>query len=266
MSEHQLSSDDARRFRVQVLTLHAAGAIAVIIASDAAGDAIMDNVADAAGISVVDAALTAALAVAGDQRVTMLTATRTAVWNVTRTATRDVVKNVAWSGGTSRQIAYASCRSIIIDRKKIYASIDAMGDRISSDFMTAGDVVKHCTVMMAFDREQIVQLQLTVQLKMLDYLLSYEYAISFLRSHDGEAHFLLMKKHQELTRRLSLEGDYALLLAPREDVSMLSTLLPLLPIVLVKVIVEYCSLSLQDLDDEEEVYNRLLTSKKFIIP
>ena len=67
-----------------------------------------------------------------------------------------------------------------------------------------------------------------------------------------------MKKHSQLIRLLGLEKFYAKLVAPQYDVTTLSSWLPGLPIVLVEIIVEYGHLHLNNSDDFDESYNRLL--------
>ena len=67
--------------------------------------------------------------------------------------------------GEHHKIAHASCQSVVLNRKKFYATIDTLGDEVSSTPMTSDEVAKHCTIMMTFDKEQFTQLQLTIPIR-----------------------------------------------------------------------------------------------------
>ena len=128
-----LSGHDTRRLRLYLLNVYATGYVAWAAVGFAIGSAAGDVAWDAARYAAWDAAGYAAGYAAGD-----------ATGDATRAATRAVATKVAKSERTPRQIAYASCRQVILDRKKIYAAIDALGDKVPSTAMTTEEVAKHC--------------------------------------------------------------------------------------------------------------------------
>lgn len=241
-----LSGGNARRFRLHMLNVCAAGYAAAYAAWEVARYA---DVCDA-GYTAWTVAVDAAWDVAGK-----------VAWDATLDVAGNAAKDIAKKVGTPQKISYAICRSVILDRKKIFSSVDASGTKISSAPMTVDKVVKCCTTMMTFNEEQFARLQLTIPLKMLDYLLGYERAIFFLR-HDAVGHYYsLMDKHLQLVRRLGLEKHYAELTVPRHGVIVVSECLPTLPVVLIDIIIGYGYLHHDNADDLDEIYNRLLLLK-----
>lgn len=97
---------------------------------------------------------------------------------------------------------------------------------------------------------------------MLDYLLCYEKAISFVRHLDYDRYRLLMNAHSQLVQRLELKSSYSKLTTPRVSVLELMSYLTNMPVVLVEIVVGYCNLTLDDPEDEDEIYNNLLASNE----
>ena len=98
---------------------------------------------------------------------------------------------------------------------------------------------------------------------MLDYLLSYEQAISFLRYCGNTIvvagqYRLLIEQHAQLVRSLGLGKSYGTLMIPRHGAAVLMEYLPTLPLVLVEVVVGYGHLHHDDPEDLDEIYDRLL--------
>ena len=188
-----LSSDDGRRFRLCLLNLYAAGEVAVSAAAGvtldtSGGVATYYDASDAAGMEMMRAVGYAvqdttgyALHAAGD-----------AAEEIAERGAKMAAEMVKKKGGTVRQITHASCLSVIFDRKKIYDGI-AVAWNEKFPRMATDKVVKCCITMMTFSEEQFTKLQLTIPLKMLDYLLGYQQAISFLRSVDVAQYQSLMK-------------------------------------------------------------------------
>ena len=58
-------------------------------------------------------------------------------------ATKEKCRN---EGGSEQEIAYAGCRSVVVDRKIILGRIAALGDKIPLTPVTAEEIVKLCTV------------------------------------------------------------------------------------------------------------------------
>ena len=282
ISFYGLSDDIARQFRIHILNVYAAWDAAGSAAGSAAKDAAWNAAWNAAGSAAGHAAWAAARAATWDATWgAAMDAAGGAAMGAAWTAAWDAAKDVAKNGGTARQIAYVSCRSVIVDRKKIFSSIDTLGDKIPSTPMTVDDVIRVCTVMMTFGEKEFTRLQSTIPLKMLDYLLGYERAISFLHyfpigNRNGGStnqyhcsYRELMDKHRQLVCDLGLEKSYAKLTAPRHEVSMLTKYLPMMPIVLIEIMIEYSSLchdaSPDNTGDSDEIYNRLLVLEEFQI-
>ena len=111
---------------------------------------------------------------------------------------------------------------------------------------------------MSFDDKKFKRLQLTIPLKMLDYLFGYERIISFLLKAGGvQQYSALMDKHRKLVHLLGLEKHYAQLTV-FVDSEFLLKFLPTFPRVLVEIIVDYTQLSQENSEDLDEIYNRLL--------
>lgn len=232
---------NARQFRLQLLNIYAVGELTRNVVEQARTDAW-----GAAG-------MTACCAVREVTRYAVLTAARKAAW----CAAGRAVEEIEEKGGTPQQIAYGCCRSAILDRKKIFNAIDDLGDEISSSPMTIDEVVKVCAAIMTFKDVNFKESQQIIPLVMLNYLLWYEHLILFLHHHDDGHYQSLMDQHSQLISHLGLEKSYAKLIAPREDVIILVNRLPM-PMVLIKIVLEYCKLTQDDPDEADEIYNRLV--------
>lgn len=255
--ELELTSDGSRRFCLQLLNLYATGYVtwdAIEYAASYVVKASPENVTWGAAKNAAGSA--AWYSIINSVGNSIEHSVWWGVWNTTR----DVVKNVANKGGTPQEIAYASCRSVILDRKTIFKKIDDLHNIVPFTPMTTKKVFDVCMTVMTFDEKEFEKLQLTIPLKMVDYLLGYRRMISFLQYRDQPSYFCLMEKHSQLTRRLGLEDFYTQLTTPL-DIVTLPRYLQMLPVVLVKIVLESCALDPSDAKDSDEIYNRLLPSK-----
>lgn len=317
--------DKVKQFRLQVLYVYFAGRLAGDATDDpapsSASKVVCDFAEDAAGKATCDAAEEAVWTAAMDDVLTTAAwyAVKEVAWYAAWTAAvraeQDTVENVTLNAAgffvrakeitSLRQIAFASCRSVISDRKKIIRAIDgifAVDTSLSpsSKSMTIEEMVKVCTLMLTFNDEKFKKFQLTVPLKLTEYLLECERTISFLHPcngnysnyhsyhnidddvdhqyhHQYQQYQLLMKKHSELVQRLGLEKVYLGLTTSRVTVDTLlvsfsqvsevpqATKVVDMPKVLLKIIVGYCELYKGNSDDVDEIYKRLLTLSKFHI-
>ena len=236
---------DTRRFHLQTLHIYAVGYTLWNAAMEAEWNYVRDKVGEEARDAAGDAAR-----VAMDAE---WESVREMVWEVTEEFSRSATQDAKKKEG----IFHTVCHSVIANRKKIYEAIDRLKlTPPTTPVITVEEATEICETMMTFDDEDFAKLQLTIPLKMIDYLLGYEQAISFLRPY--EQYDLLMEQHQTLVQRLGLEKAYLELTNPRETVDFLADCLPLLPLVLLKIVVGYCQLRVNDPDDLDEIYRRLL--------
>lgn len=260
-----LSSADSTWFRFQLLDISSIGDIARdagCITWDAAMNAARMAAGEAAGRAAGDVAWKAAGRAAG--YVTREAAWK-AAWEVAWGAAREAAKKVIGrnKGGTPRQIVYASCRSVILDRKKIIKAIEDDLSDVPSTPMTIDEVSKCCIIMMSFDEKKFEKLRLTVSLQLVNYLLKYECIISILRQCGNERYYTLMDMHTKLVRRLGLESSYAKLMNAKVNIVELGKHLPTIPAVLIDIIIGYCALTLDVPEDKDEIYDRLLLFDEF---
>lgn len=268
-----LSGCDARRFRVQVLNIFAVEYTAVAVVRHAEEHAVR-GAGPGARWGVARGARSAEMAAE-------MAAAVEAAWYAAREAAGEAAAKVAFTAaysaakkmatkGKLRKIEYVACRSVINDRKMIIKSIDNLNE-IPSTPMTIEEAAKVCMIMITFDEESFKSLQQTLPLKLLDYLLGCEYAISFLRREceDHNDQWLhLMEKHQSLVCRLDLKKLYAKLVTAREILELLTTYspeMPRLPFVVMIIVAGYCDLRFDVPEDVDEIYNRLLTLEEFKI-
>lgn len=253
----------ARQFRLELLNIYAAGAfareLAVRIARETLGDlgdvteCVTECTAWKAAVRAAwKAAVYAAWKVAGDF-----------AGDTTLCAAVCDIREIEKKRGTIRQIAYASCRLVITNRKKISCEIDNLGDKIPSTSMMTNEVYEFCTFQMTFDKKTFKMLRLTIPLKLGDYLLGCERAISFLRQCGDARYYSLMNKHSELVRRLGLEHPYAKLTVARVSPIELGNYLSTTPMDLIELIIGYCALTQDNPEDRDEIYNRLLLLDEF---
>lgn len=240
-----MSGDVARKFRLQVLNLYAAGhAVMCTVAHSAL------NTAGYYAWHATRSALGSAVTIGSDNAL-----------NTLRCTIRNAEKNEA----TPLQFVYVSCRMIIVERKKVFKIIDDLNNKMPETSTTTKEMFDVCEILMTFNEKEFTLLKLTIPLKMVDYLLGYERAISFLYDCDRTSYTLLMEKHSQLTRRLEPTTAYTKLTAAREDFVTLVLEHNILPTVLLKIVVGYCALNPQTEEDCEEIYDRLLTFKEFIL-
>ena len=253
-----LFGDNARRFRLHVLNMFVVGHIAHHVPWYVAmGIAMKEGddtkeMEDAVEMVQYIAGYEAWCAVKDVVKDVVMNVTQSVAWNIAMDVTGDftIAAIAASTSESSLQIVFNNCRSTIAGRKEIFCRIDALGDKISSTSMTIDEVVKCCRIMMTCTLEK---LKPTIPLKMLDYLLGYERAISFL-NNQHYSYRELMNKHAQLVQRLGLETRYAKLTAPCINVKSLAVnYLSMLPRVLVEIIIDYCRLTQDDPEESDEI-------------
>ena len=243
--EQSLSVADTRRFHLQTLHIYAVGYTVWNAATEAEWNYVRDKVGGEAWDATGDAARIA------------MDAEWESVREMVREVTEEFSRSAAQDAKKKEEIIHTACRSVIANRKKIYEVVDRLKlTPPTTPIITVERATEICGTMMTFNDEQFAKLQLTIPLKMIDYLLGYEQAISFLRPY--EQYDLLMEQHWTLVQRMGLERTYLELAISRETVDFLADCLPLFPLVLLEIVVGYCQLRVDDPDDLDEIYRRLL--------
>ena len=162
------------------------------------------------------------------------TASKKAIAEVLRKTAFDVVRR----GGTSREVTYAICESVILNRGKIkdvlaarainHVGLKALKEPKALKALKAEGKCKILRALMTYEGKKINQLKQTIPLQLhwicfsIEQLIKCEARLS--REDEGE----LMKEHESLLMGLNIRDSYVKLFNPRlaPDISRILVRIP----------------------------------------